>query len=302
MNIDDIVFDVDTLDKEVEVEETQEETKEESTEIEDQNESGDTDETDVAPKAFFNALVDKGYFKEDPDFNGSYESLDEKIEELPQLIKESLLSQVNPEVEDVLHFILEGKQNLTREELIEFINAGNTEIETADDARNFLAEVYRKQGMKERAIEAQLDDLEEDNGLLEEAKKFANTQNENKIQEKQKLNRELEEQQTRFNETLVDEINNYPTEKQKQIKSTITNVGKIVGEISKDPKKYVKFVEVLSRYKNGEFDFSDIEKKGASNSTQRLKETLNKSAFSSASQNGASGSRNKNLSNLEFEI
>lgn len=285
MKIDDLIFDEDLLEKEIPTEEQEIIIEEE--EIPEQNPQKQEENDDTA-KVFFNALVEKGYFEEDPNFDGSYDSLDSKLESLPLMIQENILNQVNPELKDVLEFILEGKNNLSREEVFNFIKSQENSIETADEAREFLEGIYKSKNLTQRAIDAQLDDMEEEGTLLEEAKKIKESYIKDQIKEKQTLNLKEQERQKAFNDSLVNEINSFDANKQKLIKNTLSNINSIVKEISQDPKKYISFVDVLTRYKDGKFDFSDIEQKGSSKTAASLKESLSKANIKSSIVNSGS--------------
>ncbi len=156
-----------------------------------------------------------------------------------------------------------------------------------DDAREYLEKVYAKQGMKSRAITAQLDDLEESEELLTTAQaelQKEKTETQKLIQSAKEQTKEEKRVIAEFNNSVTQTIQSFPKQRQSAIIETATKAIDIINEIGKDPKAYVQFMDLLSYYKNGSFDLSVFEKQGTSKAVSGLRDKISASRITSASK------------------
>jgi len=111
---------------------------------------------------------------EDNPFDGTLEWIEEQMDKLPTIVQNNLISKLPTEARDFVDLLL-TKPNLTKDDFRQFyqdfLNDESPVVETVDEARTFLESVYAEKGLKPKAIQAQLDDLEDENQLIDEAKK-----------------------------------------------------------------------------------------------------------------------------------
>lgn len=226
-------------------------------------------------KALYEQLVEENILTEDDDFDGSWEGLRNKVNELPQRILNTLIENKTDVTKDVLRFAF-SSDNITKEEMVNFIktnleelNAAETSIESMDEARAYLESVYKERGLKPKAIDNLLQSLEEDETLLDEAKEElekAQLKSKPKTEEliAQKEKEEFEQKQARINFTnsiinALDETGWKPN-KINEIKQRISSnqVNPLLSEIFKSPKALVKLIDFIGYYKNGDIVYDNF--------------------------------------------
>lgn len=280
------------------VEEGQTETQEESQEeIEETQEESSTEETstseDPLARAAYEAYVERGFIEEDDKFDGTFESLDEKLDNLPNILLKQAIEDLPQHSQSVLKFIAAAGSNLNLDELKGFMKEYIGEqdlpdVSTNDSARTYLEQHLKSQGLRPNAIQAQLDDLEDSDELVSEATKLL-TSKEKKtdqlIQDKEKENEQFAQDQKAF----VQSVNTTLTElgwsksQQQKVLQTIPKTNDILGQVVKNPKAYVQLIDILSKFDGKEFDLEDILKKGESRANSSIREKITKSGFTSAS-------------------
>lgn len=301
----DIVLDEDALEIE-----TVEETIEENVETEDKSEEGEQHENaDPVATSFYEELVERGYLDEKEGFTGSWEELDEMIADLPQRVLNSVIATMPEESKQILRFVAAAGQSLTKDELKEFFESYLREgelpnVDTADSAREFLTKVLEEQGIKPRAIQAQLDALEDEDLLIEEAKKVLaqkGSETEKAIQEKEKETRERRAAQQQFVRSIQEEIKtqNWKPERVAKVQSTFSSVNTILNDIATNPKAYVQLVDLLTYYNttSKEFNLEAVTKKAETKAATQLKEKITKNGFSSSGSKSRSNTVENNPTN-----
>lgn len=285
----DVVLTVDNFDtstdETVEVDETIEETEtEESTEE-------SSIEVDPLAQATYEALVEKGIFDEDESFDGTFDYIDQRIDQLPTKLLDQAINELPEHSQPVLKYIATAGSNLTLDELRdfmkEFINEQEVpDVTTNDSARSFLEEHLRAQGLRPNAIQAQLDDLEDSDELITEADKLLK-QREKKtdtlLSNKQVENEQMIEEQRKFVtsvNTTLSEIG-WSKSQQQKVLEIIPKTNDILNQVAKSPKAYVQLMDILTKFNGKEFDLSAIEKRGESRANSSIKDKISKSGFSS---------------------
>lgn len=293
---EDIVFDLDDI-QETPVESGQEpivENQDDDIIIDDsQDEPADNtqepnnQEIDESLQFLYEEYKSKGLIMETEDdkFDNTPEWLDKQLSELPNTIKRNIIESVPKEAQDFVDLLL-TKDNLTKEDFTKFFNDflsdEQPKVDTLDDAREVLEKHLKAQGLRQSAIKAQLDDLEDEDLLIEEAQKLVSQtksktkQNLEQVSQEQK---QYQEQQQVFIQKIEQEIQSLPEARRKVVAQTATKVNDIISEISSDEKKYVAFLDVLSYYKNGTFDLSAFEKQVKTASNQTLRDKLSQKSI-----------------------
>lgn len=263
-------IDVDDTTLEVDLEQGQEQ------EVVDLNK--DDQPADETASFLYEVFKERGII-EDEDFDGTEEWIEQKLGEYPQRVKEGILNSVPSETKDFVELLL-TKPNLTREDFVkfydDFLNDEQPVVDSIDEARDFLESKLKEQGLRANAIKAQLDDLEDEGLLLDEAKKYLESETKTS-KNLQNVKQELGEQQTAYNqfmENVVKEVEQFPEARRETIKRTMGNVSAIVNEISQSPSAYVELVNLLSYYKDGKFDLTTFKKQAQTEVTKSLKDKL----------------------------
>ncbi len=262
-------------------------------------------EVDENTEFFYNEFKGRGLIveSEEDKFDGTPEWIDKKLQEYPEVVKSQILSNIPEKHKTFVELVL-TKPNLTEEDFEKFyqehLSEASQSINTLDDAREFMEKHLATSGLRQSAIKAQLDEMEDDETLLEEAKKLAGSKKTKISAELEQVKQREQEEQVRvktFMENITQEINQFPEPRKKAILAVAPQVGNIINEISSDPKIYAQFLDLLTYYKNGTFDFSAFEKQGTTKAVNSFKERINQSAVRPSR---ASGSPNK--ANFDFEL
>lgn len=247
----------------------------------------DTDEPvdngDLMAKATYEEFLERGYITESDDdkFDGSFDWINKNLESLPQRVQQDLIQSVPQEGRDLIEFVLEAGQNLTKDKLVSFykdyLSDEQSSVETDDEAREFLESVYKTKGMRDKAIAAQLDDLEDENQLLTEAQKELSLQEskvKKHIEEAKQMSAQQIKAQQDWNNSVEQHIQSLPAKQQKIVAETANKARDIVNEVSGKPDAYVELLKFLSYYKNGKFDLSTLEKEVATKTVSGLQNKL----------------------------
>lgn len=269
-------------------------TEVEETETVETTEVPETPEADPLAQAAYEAFVEKGIFESSESFDGTFESFENQLEELPNKLLRKAIDDLPEYSQQLLKFVASAGQNLQKEELDtfirEFINEQNTpEVASIDEARSFLESHFKAQGLRPGAIQAQLDDLEDSNELLVEAEKVLKSREKKTdtlIQEKEAENKAIADSHKQFFSDVQREISEtkWAKTQQEKVLKTIPRANDILQQAVANPKAYVQLVDFLSTFNNNEFDLEPIRRQGESRATSVIKEKLEKSGYSSASK------------------
>lgn len=284
LNIDDLV----TIDAP--------ETPETPTEVETPEtvDTPETPETDPLAQAAYEVFVEKGIFEQVEGFDGTFESFESQIEELPNKLLRKAVDELPEHSQQVLKFVVAAGTNLQKDEFEQFIREFITEqnapeVTSIDEARVFMENHLKSQGLRPAAIQAQLDDLEDTNELLSEAEKLLKSREKKTdtlIQEKEAENKAIADSHKEFFANVQKEISETKWSKPQQDKvlKTIPKANEILQSSVANPKAYIQLVDFLSTFNGKEFSLEAIERRGESKATSLIKEKLEKSGYSSASK------------------
>lgn len=279
-----------TLDKEAiefaPLQEDPTQTELEVQETTDQEESVEQETTQQEPdelaKFTYEEYKNRGLIieSEDNPFDGTLEWVEKQMDELPTIVQNNLISKLPTEARDFVDLLL-TKPNLTKDDFRQFyqdfLNDESPVVETVDEARTFLESVYAEKGLKPKAIQAQLDDLEDEKQLIDEAKKELDKKGsvtKANLQAVKQQEIEYQKQHTEFLTSVQTEIGTYNPVRQKAIKEIAPNVGQIVNDISSNPKAYTQLLDILTYYKDGKFDLSKFEKQAETKAVSKFKDRL----------------------------
>jgi len=257
-------------------------------------------EGDPLARVAFDSLVEKGILEPDSDFKKSFEELDSKFEGLPNKLLRSAIDELPDHSQTILKFIASAGTNLTADELQTFIKEyykeqDTPEISTADEARSYLEQQFKTQGLRPSAIQAQLDELEDEGKLEEEAGKLLKSKNkvtDTLLQEKELENSKIVQAQKDFNvsvQTALQETT-WSKPQREKVLQVIPKANQILNDVIKTPKAYLQLMDLLSMFDGKEFDLEHIKKQGESRVSSSIKEKLEKSGFSSAATKTKSSS------------
>lgn len=250
---------------------------------------------DDLPKILYEELTSRNLLltKEDDPFDGSLDWIEKQMDELPNRVQSNLIQSLPAEAQDFVDLLL-TKPNLSKDDFRkfynDFLNDEQPTIETVDEARTLLEKVYAEKGLKPKAIQAQLDDLEDEDQLLAEAQKEIQSKGSKVKETLEQTKQEIAEQQKYFQTFLNDvqtEIKTLTPNRQAAINKIAPNVGQIVNEISANPKAYTQLLDILTYYKDGKFDLSVFEKEAATKATNTLKDRLSKVSVSTVKRETA---------------
>lgn len=297
------------------VDDTSEEVDETEEQEEESQEEESAEETVVAEdplaQTVYDTLVEKGLFDEDKDFKPTFEGIEEKLADLPNKLLRQAIDDLPQHSQQILKYIATAGQNLEKQELDQFIREFINEqvvpdVSSLDQAREYLEQHLKSTGLKDRAIQAQLDDLEESDELITEAEKLLKSKNKTTdrlIEDKAKENAEIAESTKQFyqsvNSTLAEL--KWSKEKQASIIATMPKTNQIFQEVLQNPKAYVQLMDFISTYKSTtkEFDLEPYRKQGEGRATSNIRQKLEKSGFTSSSSKTSTSSETPAKGSLE---
>lgn len=272
----------------------------------------EVDSKDPLAQATYEKYVELGILESVETFDGTFDSLEEMMEDVPSRLLNQAVLEIPESGRAVLQFIVASGSNVTKEEIINFVDTwkeeNRTSFELEDEARNYLIEKYKKEGRK--AIEAQVNELEDDGELINEANKYLAEEN-SKTQKLISTKKEQTEQQKQSEKQYYSAINeelkalNYSKKKVDDIQRTMNNANKVLNSIYAKPKAVVQLMDLLTKFNGETFDLSDFEKQGTTKAVSTIQAALSKSAQNSAGTKTASTQVSKVLSNpnrFEFTV
>jgi len=260
---------------------------------------------------FYNELVEQGIVsKNDEKQEYSWEDVNQAInsykEELPQQVATAMI-QSSPEIgRNLIDYVFTKGNDLSKDDLKTFFNdylqdlntlEKNYEFKEIDQARNFLTEKYKAQGIRESQIPVMLDALEDEseNAIFEEAKKLAEKDKENLKHKvhldsaKQEISQREQEQKQLF-ESINQELNNldWKSTRINKIKNNLVNgqTNKILSVAAKSPKALIQLANLATYYneKTQQFDFDDFINQITSKEASRLENKIKKEMLSTSTK------------------
>jgi len=254
--------------------------------------------------AMFQVMKEKGIVSDDADFNGTWEGIDDLINTyLPQKAAEAIIEQAPVKYRTLLAAVYNEGVEPTMEELKSILLAAEADftettftIKTDDDAREYLEKVYEEKGMRKSAIKAQLDDIEDEDKLLEEAKKeyatkeAAREKQLEKVRESQIAKRKEDDaKQAQFIESVKQELvqATWKPERKQTVVKVMNNLPSIFDKVKNSPKGIVQLADFASYYneKTGTFDMDAYKKQALSPNLRKEGKSMVQSAINNISRN-----------------
>lgn len=268
----------------------------ESEENEDESNNSEIQEDDEAVGAF-NVIKKIGLFDDEDEklFSKakSWDKLDELVSTLPHKVVSSVIETAPQQFQQLLKLVYNEGENLSNDKLKDIFEAYQADNENkitefnSDTARDYLEKVYSESGMRPKAIASQLDDLEDNDELVKEAKKQYEknmssklAEVENKIQnEKLEQTKQAEERQKALESTI--ESFGWKDTRKKAVKSTLANFNNLATQVMKNPASLVELADFLSYYdsKTGKFDLSNYAKMFSNDAIKQTKESITRDSF-----------------------
>ncbi len=265
----------------------------------------------------YDAIKERLILDDDFEFDGKNidEAYEQDLKNRNLAVAQSLINKLPEKAKAILETVLKNKEDVTPETFDKILDISKKEVslsfDTEDDAQNkenaktFLSQVYKEQGIKERVIKSMLEDLEDEDELIAEASKEKEEKNrlvaEEKEKEVEENNKRIAEQreQARTFKTTIDktlEEVKYSKDKIEQIKKTIFTVNKDndtelvsrIKQIYSNPKALVVLADLLNGYdtKTGVWKFDKFESQIKTEKVKEIKKTLEEKL------SGGNGSKN----------
>lgn len=208
--------------------------------------------------------------------------------------------------EDISESIFDKILTFSKDQL-KFNFDDEDEEKNKENAKSYLTSVYKEKGLKDRVIKSMIEDLEDENKLIAEAKeeKEANdailqkekdklVQEELKVKQYQK--RQAQEFKTSIDKTF-EEIK-YSSAKTNQLKDTIftvekeTNQTKLIGilqKMYKHPKALIALADFASSFdeKTGEVKYERSDSKKKTEEVKKIKSAIEEKITSAGFKNNA---------------
>lgn len=276
----------------------------------DVNDAPEQVEEDPTAVGTYKTLLDKGYITDRDDFDGTFEKLDEIFEEIPESVKNNLLSNTNEKGKQIMEYIMNKGHELTDQDVVGFLNLYNqpVSVDSLEGAREIVSNHLKAQGLDDDLIESNIDLLEsrdeEGEALKELASKYqrASQTTPDEILEQQRLQEmEQQEAQREFTTSLYDTIDNnkFPKRTKEAVKANYRSNAYVerFTEAFTNPESLVQLITLSQYYdaKTKTFDLTEFAKVAASKQVEKLKDNSIRQNYSSSSRKSSGTKRNKNL-------
>ena len=254
--------------------------------------------------AMFQVMKEKGIVSDDAQFNGTWEDIDDLISNyLPERAANAFIEQAPAKYRTLLAAVYNDGVEPTIDELKSILLAAESDftentfnIKTDDDARDYLEKIYVEKGMRKSAIKAQLDDIEDEDKLLEEAKKeyaakeAAREKQLEKVRESQIAARQAEEaKHAKFIESVKQELiqAEWKPERKQTVVKVMNNLSNIFDKVRNSPKGIVQLADFASYYneKTGTFDMDAYKKQALSPNLRKEGKSMIQSAINKVTKN-----------------
>ena len=273
-------------------------------------------EEDPTAVGTYQTLIDKGFISEREDWDGTFDKLDEIFDEIPENVKNELLSNTNEKGKQIMEYIMNKGQNLDDNDIQSFLNLYNQppEVDSITSAKEVITAQLKSQWFDEDLIESNIDLLEskddEGTALKELANKYvkASQGDPDKILESQRAEQvEAEEYQRVFTNNLYDNIDNnkYPKKTKEAIKANYRNNAYVdrFTEAFTNPESLVQLITLSQYYdpKTKTFDLTEFAKMAASKEVEKLKDNSIRQNYSSSAKKGAApAAKSKMMDDVQF--
>lgn len=293
------------------------------------NDPQETVETDVDEDAeidetatlVYKKFIEEGLVPESDKEGFSWKDVNNFTEtykkELPKMVVQDILNSTPELGQTLIDYVLTKGEELSKEDLQDFYNTylndlskmAETKEFDNESSREYLSEIYKKQGFRDNQIEALLDALEDDDELVKEAtetfeKNKKELESAKKLESTKATRQSTIESQRQETEKLLNDLNkeltalNWKPTKTNQIKQDLITgkTSSILKEAGKSPKALIQLADLASYFdsKTGEFDLTAYINQAKTKEAINLKNTILKDKFSSAVANSKNKLTNPN--------
>ena len=226
--------------------------------------------------------------------------------ELPNKIRQEIIESSGEEFKRLYEFSL-TKPELTRADLIDFLQAeeNDAQVESINDnlsARTYLKKQYSSQ-FEDNVLDAMLDALEDSDQLLTKAKSVKTNQAEQKLAQAQAQQEQLIQQQQEFFNSISTELDAQPWKEshRKNVKQAWQSgkVDQTLQAVANNPKALVQLINFLSYYDDtsSNFNLDTFFTKAQSKETNSVKNKIISSA-----QNRGGSTKSKKANSDTFNL
>lgn len=303
---------IDVLEEIQEVETTEEITDE----VKEIEYSENADSTAIA---FFKELQERGYVVENEDtkFDGTWETLDTYLETFPQQVLNQVVQSLPEVSKDIMRYIATAGENITKDDLKNFFNTyfeqeTSVSIDSMDDAREYLKTYYSQElKLKDKVINTMLDQLEEDEELIDEAKSILEKTNsvkktESLIQAKEEENLQAQRQMQEKMQNIKNELlaTQWKPERIQKVQTILSgsNLSNTIQDIVNSPKALVQLADLLTYYdvKSKTINLEHFKNQAATQAAKSIKDRIEQEMSGSASLKTSTNKNNQvnNFDNL----
>lgn len=292
-----------TLD-EIPLPEEEEAVEDSEIEVDEDNTEQETtfsEDADDDAVGLYKTLLEKDIIFEDEEdpFDGTWGSLEKRLDKLPEMIAGSIIQQMPEPVQNLMDFAL-TKGDVNLQDLQEFFqlqvddaNASDVKVESIQDARKYLANVMRQQEYEPDVIDTTLDAMEDkgEEYIINKAKGHAQKNQSQKaqarlMQEKQQKQVAMQQQQEYFSKLNTElESYKYTAKKNRAIRENLDPniIAQKNAAIGNSPKAIIQLADFYSYFdpKTGSFNLDAYAKSASSNNVKDFKNNLMKKHFSS---------------------
>jgi hypothetical protein len=276
-------------------ESNQSEVEQEYQEESESEEENTTVESDAEAIATFRSLVDKGILPDDDEFDGTWEALDERMDNLPTIVAESLIANAPAPFRKVLEYAY-LKPDVTEKDLAEFAslilkesNPEEFDYSNIDNVKEFLLESYKEQGLSPKVASAAVRALEDEDfdgeALINEAKTIyeqrkAYSQSDAVIEEQKQQIEKQKEYQQMFVQQVSNELQStgWAENRVRLVEQQLreNKVTAVLQHALQNPKALVQLANLTTYYdpSKNQFIFDDFVKQQVTKEVEKQKQNI----------------------------
>lgn len=261
---------------------------------------------DVKPEIVrhYKAIEERLFLSEDFKFDGKNidEAYEQDFKNRNTIIAQNIIDKLPEKAKSILATVLETGEDISPEAFDKIITLSKDQLkydfETGDDdkdienAKAYLTSVYKEKGLKDRVIKSMLEDLEDENKVISEAKEEKEEKDKFIKEEQAKIaqaeaQKKIAERENAINfknsiEAAIKETK-YAPEKAKIVRDQILTVeegqSKLINTIKaiwSNPQALVILSELASTYdrKTGKWELPRLEAKVKTEEVKKVKESI----------------------------
>lgn len=282
------------------------------------------DDVNPALVRHYEAVKDRLLLDEDFKFDGKNIDVayEQDMKNRNNAIAQNLIDKLPEKAKNILSDVLKSNADISAESFdklltlskdqIKYDFDGDDDAQNKENAKNYLTSIYKEKGLKERVIKSMIEDLEDEDKIISEAKEEKETRDAELAKEKQKVidaevakQKEEREKAKTFRIAVDKELQDlkYSKEKTQEIKNTIFTIDEktkqskaisVLQKIWSNPKGLVILSELINGYneKTGEFKLERLENKKKADLNKEIKSTLEEKLTGNGFKNNSQSRRN----------